>query len=338
MVTIYDVAKEAGVSIGTVSYVLNDTGRVGPDAARRVRQAIKKLNYHPRVAAKALARGKTGTIALISPAKIYDTQMTLIRLIRAIGNVLSQTGYSLNVVPTFESQDPAKEIESRVRGRQMDGVILLHVELNDSRVELLRKSSLPFVLIGRCEDNAGLYLADADIKAAADLAVDHFYQLGHRRIAMLGESGKAGISTRLMDGFCNSLAAHRLECRPDFIVSYDGEPELAQAAAKQLLSLDTRPGAVFALSDPAVLGVYKAAAELGLRIPQDLAVIGYADSPLYPFLIPACGAVFGDLKHIGEVAARILLQLLRFEEPEQTQVLFPPRLIKRQSTCRIPAP
>lgn len=332
MSTIYDVAHEARVSIATVSYVINNKNRVSPETAERVREAMRRLNYQPKNAARALARGRTNTIALVAPLDIYGYQMSLITVMNAIGHTLATTDYRLFIHPTLNRPEAWMELEADVLGKQMDGVILMHVQMQDPRVELLRRSKMPFVMIGRCADNTGLYYVDTDIEATARLAVEYLYGLGHRRIALLGERREAGVAVRLVTGYRQGMEHCGLEIREDFIVHVAGTPAATSQAAIALFSLPDRPSAIFATSDAAVLGVMNATRILGLRIPQDIAIIGYAESPLYPFLEPPCSVAFEGVADLGRLAAEMLVSLLHGQEPAQPQILVPPRLIVRAST------
>lgn len=330
--TIYDVAKLANTSIATVSYVLNNSRRVRKATAERVQQAITKLNYQPKASAQALARGQTLTITLIAPLSIYSYQASLHSLIGGIGEILQSTDYRLYIHPTLEREGALMEIEAAIRSHQMDGVILMHVEPQDPRVELLRRSEIPFALIGRCDDCEGLTYVDADVEAVIDLAVKHLLELDHRKIGMFGERGKASITHRLVTGFKKSILSSGLTFYEEFNVEFADDPNEMDAVISQVLSSDHRPSAVFAVSDLAVLGTYKVAGRLGLRIPTDLAVIGYADSPIYPFLSPPCSAAFSGARDLGKTAAELLLAKLVDNSEEPAQILIPPQLIAREST------
>jgi LacI family transcriptional regulator len=333
MSTIYDVAREAGVSIGTVSYVLNGRGRISQDTIERVRQAMDKLNYQPRQAAKALAQGHTNSIALVAPARIYDYQMGLSKVIDAIGGVLAKTDYRLLIHLTLDRPDAWRELEEPVRGKQMDGVILMHVAMQDPRVDLLQQAGMPFVMIGRTAETGEIPYVDADIEACAQLAVDYLYRQGYQRISMIGETGEAAITNRLLKGFCGALESAGLPCPPEAVINVSGTPEDARQAARSVLQQPNRPNGIFALSDSTVLGVYNAAHDLNLSIPRDLAVLGYADSPLYPHMIPPVSAVFGSMAEMGEEAAQLLLLKLDNDTSVEDQVLIPPAVVERGSTC-----
>ncbi len=333
MPTIYDVAREAGVSVGTVSYVINKTKRLRPETVRRVEEAMQRLSYYPRAAAKALARGRSNVIALVHPINIVDFQMFLSTFTLAVGQVLAETDYRLAVMPLLREPKADLELEANVSARAMDGVLLLHTQLHDPRVEVLRRSGMPFVMIGRCADNSGLCFVDSDLEESARVAVRHLVELGHRSIVLVRQEGADSMATsvvhRLVTGFQEALEAEGLSpCDPVRAPTVAG---LVQAV-EDLLRCKERPTAIAAANESAVMCTLKAASRLGLRVPQDVAVLGFADSPLFPLLAPPCTAVFDHAAELGRVSARMLVEILEGREPEQSQVLLPPRLIAREST------
>lgn len=334
MATIYDVAKLANTSIATVSYVLNNSRRVSKETARRVWKAVEQLNYQPRASAQALARGQTLTIGLIAPLQIYTYQASLYSLISGIADILQDTDYRLYIHPTLEREGALMEIDAALRGRQMDGVILMHVEPEDPRVALLRKNDIPFVLIGRCDHCEDLTFVDADVESATHVVVRHLKDLGHQRIGMVGERGQAAITRRLVDGFRRSIVAHGLDFHENYNAEFSEDPQEMDAAIRRVLASPDRPSAVFAVSDLAVLGTYRVASTLNLRIPDDLAVIGYADSPIYPYLSPPCSAAFSGAKQLGRASAELLLAKLTEDPQHFAQILVGPELVVRASTGR----
>jgi len=336
MASIYDIAKAAGTSIATVSYVLNNSNRVSKATADRVRKAVADLNYQPKASAQALARGRTLTITLVSPMSIYMHQASLYSLINGIGNVLEPTDYRLFIHPTLNRPGSLLELEAAIRSHQMDGVILMHVSSHDPRVTLLRENNMPFVLIGSSEECADVSWVDADVDAAVNAAVDHLIAIRRERIAMIGEHGDANITLRLMEGFRQAIEQRGLYFSPRDYLELPEKPDENDEILKEYLSRPDRPNGVFAVTDLTVLSTYRAASQLNLRIPQDLAVIGYADSPLYPFLAPPCSAVFSSAVELGQISAQLLLANLSGDTTEARHVLLPPRIIPRASTHSSP--
>ena len=332
MTSIYDIAKAAGTSIATVSYVINNSGRVSPETAERVKKAIRDLHYEPKAVARALAKGRTYTISLVSPLSIYEHQVSLNVLIRGVGQALEASDYRLFVHPTLNRPDSWMELEEAARSRQMDGVILLHVEMQDKRIDVLKEENIPFVMIGRTQDNRGLDLVDADVESSVNLAVDHLQEKGHKKICLVGERGVAGISIKLNNQFTRIIQAKGLPFHENWCSHTASTSQDLIEALKKILSSNDRPTAIFAVSDIAVLSTLKVARMLKLNIPRDLAVIGYADSPIYPHLDPPMSAVFNGAEKLGQLAANILLNRLADPQRKVEQVLVAPELVLRQST------
>jgi DNA-binding LacI/PurR family transcriptional regulator len=334
--TIYDVAKEAGVSIGTVSYVINGTKRVRPETVRKVEEAMRRLNYRPHAAAKALAMGRTDVIALLYPIHLHDFQMFLSTFTLAIGAVLAETDYRLQVLPLLRGSSAMQELEASIKSRTMDGALLVHTQLHDPRVALLQKASIPFVMIGRCADNRGLYFVDTDIEAAVQLSLRHLTQLGHHRVALVGAEKEGHYTTtiahRLQAEYLRALAEYGLPLSSELFVDAVPVSNLVERV-KAMLSSAQPPTAIAAANEAAVMSSYKAAADLGLRIPHDVVILGYADSPLYPLLPTPCTTVFDHVADLGRIAAEMLLVRLDGREPDPAHVLLPPRLVVRASTA-----
>lgn len=336
MPTIYDVAKEAGVSIGTVSYVINGTKRVRPETVLKVEAAMRSLNYRPHAAAKALAMGRNDVIALLYPIYLHDFQMFLSTFTLAIGAVLAETDYRLKVLPLLRGWSARQELEASISSRAMDGALLVHTQLHDPRVSLLQRDNIPFVMIGRCADSRGLYFVDTDIEPAVRLSLEYLVQLGHRRVALVGAEKEGHYTTtiahRLQAEYRRALAEYGLPSSSELFVGAAPLSDMVDQV-KALLSSKQAPTAIAGANEAAVMCSYKAAAELGLRIPQDIAIISYADSPLYPLLPVPCTAVFDHVADLGRVAAEMLLVCLAGGEPDPPQVLLPPRLVVRASTA-----
>lgn len=331
MTSIYDVAKAAGTSIATVSYVLNKSNRVSQATTERVLKAIDDLEYQPIASARALASGRTLTITLVAPMSIYSHQVSLNMLINGIGRALEPTDYRLYIHPTLNRSGSLLELEAAIRSHQMDGVILMHISANDPRISLLRKNKIPFVLIGQCNGCDDISWVDADIDGAVNAAITHLVSRGYSKIGMLGERGQANITQHLIQSFKKSILLHDLPYNPKHCLEFSENPQEVKSVITGCLSQTDIPDSFFAVSDLAVLGVYNAAFDMKLRIPDDLAVIGYADSPIYPFMSPPCSAVFGSAFDLGKKSAEILLANLSGTDQTIKQIVLPYQLIERGS-------
>jgi LacI family transcriptional regulator len=332
MATIYDVAKEAGVSIGTVSYVFNKPGRVAEKTAQAVLAAAEKLNYRPSASARALAQGSANTITILTPAETFDSQTTLNTVINAITQTLASSKYRSLIRPIPATDEAWQALQSDVFGRQMDGAILLQVRPQDERVDLLRSSQIPFVMVGRCEHAENDHFVDADSRATALMAINHLYILGHRRIAVIGENDGTNLTNLLISSAREVVRELDLDSPEAWFAPVDSEPEACARSVEATLSQFKRPTAIFALSDAVVMSTIRACARLGLKIPEDVALIGYADSNIYPYLTPPVSAVFSGAAALGNKAAEILLKQLREQSLEPMQILIQPELTIRQSS------
>ena len=334
MPTIYDVAKEAGVSIGTVSYVINKSKQVKPQTVQRVEDAMRKLNYLPSASAKALALGRTDVVSLIYPNNIFNFQMVLNSLTVGIADVLAPTDYRLTLLPLLRETD-IQELEANVQAHTFDGAILMNTLLRDPRVEYLKQVNMPFVQVGRCFDNDGLYFVDVDIEMAARMQVEHLVNLGHHSIAFLGtqpvDENISSVAYRLQTAFQQALIDFGLPRGDHLFIENCPPPEMVDQLQK-LLTSPTPPTAISASNEAAVMCILKVASILGLRIPQDIAVIGYAESPLYPLLTPPISIVFNQIQDLGSLAAQMLLTLMDGHQPEESQILLEPQLCVRPST------
>jgi len=334
MPTIYDVAKEAGVSIGTVSYVINKSKKVRQETVQRVEDAMRKLNYLPSASAKALALGRTDIIYLTYPSDLVDFQMVMNSFAIAIGDVLEETDYRLTLLP-LPRETEVQALEASVQARLLDGAILLNTLLHDNRVAYLKSAKLPFVMIGRCLYNDGLYYVDADVEAAARLQVQHLVDLGHRRIAYVGsqdvDENISSVGFHLQKAFREALQDYGLPCEDRLFIKACQPADIVSEVETLLKSSDA-PTAVSGAYEAAVMCVLKATAKLGMKVPDDLAIIGYADSPLYPMLTPPITVVFDQILDLGRMAAGMLLALIDGREPEDAQVLLKPHLVPRAST------
>ena len=337
MTTIYDVAKEAGVSIGTVSYVLNKSKQVRPQTVQRVEDAMRKLNYQPSASAKALALGRTDVISLIYPINIFDFQMVLNTFTLSIADVLTNTDYRLTLLPLLRESD-LQELEANVQAHTLDGAILMNTLQHDRRVDFLKQVGLPFVMVGRCLDNAGLYFVDANIEACARMQVEHLVSLGHRTIAFLGQQpvdeNISSVSFRLQTSFRKALVDYGLPADDRLFLKACAPSETVHTL-QELLTSANPPTAIAASNEASVMCLLKTTSTLSLRIPEDIAVIGYAESPLFPLLTPPITVVFNQIQNLGSLAAQMLLTLLDGRQPEEPQVLLEPQLVIRSSTVQV---
>jgi DNA-binding LacI/PurR family transcriptional regulator len=335
VVSLKDIAKRAGVSVATVSNVVNGYRPVGAATRQRVQQAIDELGYSPNLSARHLRNGRTGIIALAIPelnnpyfAELADAA------IREAG----QHGYTVLLDYTDGDREKELLVSQGFRAQVIDGLILSPVQLTRAEV-LKRTSGTPMVLVGESVYDVPYDHIAIDNVDASHAAMRHLLDLGRRRIAFVG--AQADISRQpahlRLHGYQESLAAAGLPYDPQLVVTTDyfGRADGA-AGLRRLMALPHPPDAVFAYNDLIAIGVVRAAVELGLRVPEDLAVVGFDDIEEGRYSNPTLTTISPDKASIGSQAVACLIGRLdgsRVADPAEVQV--PYKLVTRESTLGV---
>ena len=336
MTTMVDIARRAGVSVSTVSYVLSGKRTISAETRGRVLAVMDDLDYQPSALGRALATRRSRTVSLLLPmAGRALTEMDL-EFVRAAAEVAEEHGYGFSL-----TMDPSDEIDllALTRRGRTDGLILMEIRQHDRRVEVLRASDVPFALIGHCADNAGVSYVDLDFAQATEVAVGHLADLGHRRLALVSSPPAMlaegyGPAVRSAEGFARAVAARglagsRLDC-PTTLAA--GEALAAAWAADP-----ARPTGVVALNLEPLGGIMLAAPAVGLPIPEALSVVAIASERAVRFLRPAPTLLEFPVVAMGRKGAELLIRRLEGGDgtpPEQ--VLLEGALRVRRSTA--PAP
>ncbi len=336
-VTIRDVARKAGVSAGTVSRAVNDSPLVRPETRQRIIEIVKEMGYTPNPAARRLSIGKTLTIAVMVP--FFTTPSVSERLSGAI-SLLSGTEYDLVIrdIETPQQRDVCfATIPSR---KQIDGLLIISLSPRDSEVVSLLRAEVPVVMIDADHPALSSFsrVVVNDV-AGGRMAVEYLLQLGHMRIGFVGDNADNPynfVSSRdRYWGYCQALTAANIPIRAAYYAAGDdhGRRE-ARIQAQQILSLSDRPTAILAASDVQAIGVLEAAGDVGLRVPQDLSVMGYDDLEIADML--GLSTIHQPLFESGQRGVELLLEKL--EDPEVLPVyeVMPTDLVVRRTTA--PAP
>jgi LacI family transcriptional regulator len=331
--TLEEIAKRAGVSRSTVSRVVNNHPSVSDQVRERVWSVIEETGYQPHAAARSLVTRRTRTIGAIIPHAV----MTLFidpffpLLLSGITETCNDHGYYL-MLSLFNGPATEEELYRRqVHSGHLDGVIVASTRIDDPLIPTLLDDNVPCILVGRHPDSRAGYV-DFDNVAASRMAVEHLIRVGHRRIATVtGPLSMASGQDRLA-GYCQALEAHRIPVEEALIVEGDYTEGGGAMGMQRLLSAS--PTAVFAASDTMALGALKALREANLRVPQDVALVGFDDIPVAAALEPALTTVRQPIERLGSMAAELLLNLL--ENPPDAQapahrIVLPAKLIVRDS-------
>jgi LacI family transcriptional regulator len=329
MATIRDVARRAGVGVGTVSRVLNQSGPVSAETRERVLAAIAELRFHPSHAARQLATAQTYTIGVILP---FLTRPFFVSVLRGIESFISETHYNLHIynIETEHKRD-FYLTQMPFRGR-IDGLLIMSLPLHESHVAQLRQAAIPTVLIDT--RYPGLASIATDNGAGARLATEHLLSRGHTRIAYIGgpsapELGFA-VNNERRDAYLATLRARGIDV-PESFVRLDGDGvEWGARMADRLLDLDEPPTAVVAASDELAIGAIQAARRRGLQVPGDLAIIGYDDIELAPLL--DLSTIRQPMVEMGRQAVELLLARLTARDESPLERTLPVELVVRGST------
>ncbi len=339
-VTIKDVAKAAGVSASTVSRVLAGNSAISQPTHEKVRQALRELNYHPHAGARSLVTGSSRTIGLITSRPTDQTFANPFfpEVIRGIGSVLETEGYNLLLSTTQGEAKQRMACLQMLRSRHVDGVILTSSRLGDELMDALIAEKRSFVLIGRPADRKGnlahptVHFVNNDNVSAALVAVQHLISRGHRRIGFITGARQWVYCYDRLEGYRQALAEHEIPFDPELVQEGHSTQLDGNIAAERLLSLPNPPTAILAVDDTLALGAMEAVMGRGLRIPADVAVVGFNDSQISSWSRPQLSTVRIPVFDLGAMAARMLLGLLHGVPLRPHQVILPSQLIAREST------
>ncbi|BDG62356.1 LacI family DNA-binding transcriptional regulator [Caldinitratiruptor microaerophilus] len=326
--TIRDVARAAGVSQSTVSRALNGSGYVSPATRARVLAAAAQLHFRPSHVARSLVSKATHTLGLLLPD---ITNPFFPAIARGVEDAAARAGYAVILCNT--DRDPAHEEHylAILRQRQVDGLVLIASSAAVGH-RIARADFPAVVFVDRVPPGAEADAVVVDNREGVRTATRHLLGLGHRRIAFVGGSAGSGTSEDRLAGYLAALAEAGLNPDPGHIRAGDFTYDGGYAAGRALLGSPDRPTAVVAANDLMAIGVLRAAAELGLRVPDDVAVVGYDDIPLAGMLNPPLTTVAQPTYEMGERAARMLLERLAGKAPpEPRRVVLPARLVVRRS-------
>ncbi|SER14453.1 transcriptional regulator, LacI family [Lentzea xinjiangensis] len=332
MVTIADVARHAGVAPSTVSYVLTGKRSISPQTRSKVRESIRLLGYHPHAGARALASSRTNVVALVLPLRPGVHLPALMRFVTAAATTARK--HEMDVL-LMTADEGAQGLRRVAGSAQVDGFLMMDVELDDDRVPLLRQLPQPSVLIGRPAAVAGLTCVDLDFEAAGGRCVDHLADLGHRYIGFLGAPSvvyqrNTGSAQRAMAGF--GAAAMRRGIASTALPA-DDDYESVLHSVRALLRAQPAMTALVVHNEAALGWVAGSLRVLGRRVPEDMAVVGICPDDLAEQL--QLTSVQLPAEELGHQAVELLVARLN-GQPVPPLTLLAPKLIGRASTAPRP--
>jgi LacI family transcriptional regulator len=325
-VTLEMVAREAGVSPSTVSRILNRTARVRDAKVRAVEAAIAKLQFMPNPLARSLAGGKSMSVGVVTQA--IDSPFYGMTL-AGIEQGLLRANYSPLFVSGHWRESHERLCVDHLLGRRVEGIILLTSRLPDAELVSLARN-VPLVVTGRAVTGERIYCLDVDSTPGARVATDYLLGQGHRRIAFVSGPSDHPDALQRLEGYKGALAAARVPFASKLVVAGDYLETGGYAAIDALLDAHVEFSAVFAANDQTAYGVILALHRRGIRVPQDVSVVGFDDLPASAFVVPPLTTVNRHTDEIGERAAEAMIDLIERRIPQAR--VSAPTLAIREST------
>jgi len=326
-VTIRDVAERAGVSVATVSKVINDRWGVAQTTQSRVRAVIDELGYEASIVAQSMRNHRTNAIGIL----VSDFEPFSAELLKGAADAIRNTGFELVVYSA--GGRPSSHVGwerrylTRLNGTLIDGAVLVTPTVVDVHY------GAPIVAVDPHTGPSSLPTVESDNHRGAQLATEHLIGLGHRRIAMV--TGRADLQSAQLreQGYRQALESAGIAIDEDLLQVGDYQPEPSAEAARRLLGTPDPPTAIFAANDVAAIATVAVAGELGLRVPDDLSVVGFDNIPESVLCSPPLTTVDQRIRQMGHDALQLLVHLIRGDGVESTHITLATDLVVRQSTA-----
>ncbi len=329
---ISDIAQKANVSSMTVSRVLNNSGPVAAETKRLVNKIIKELNYQPNLIARSLSQKKTMTIGVVIPKK---TKMFLdsysAEILSGIIDKAQDNKYKIMLFPRDNTFNEKGGYMALAHSNIVDGIVLLTNRTDDPYLPELMESKFPFAVVNYNDHSKKLNFVDCNnIKGAVE-AVSFLYQKGHRKIAHIAGDQKETNGIDRLKGYKKALKKLKLPIRNEYIVYGEFEKDIAYNEVDKLLKLKNRPTAIFCADDSMAIGIMEKLREKKIKIPKDIAVIGFDDIEIAPYQKPALTTIKQPIYEIGTIAVDILLELILNNAEQPIRKILDTELVIRKS-------
>ncbi len=331
-ITITDIANKANVSRMTVSRVLNNSGPVAQETAEKIKGIMKEMNYHPNLIARSLSSQKTLTIGVIIPKteKLFLDNY-IAQILSGVTDIAQRNNYRIMLIPVNHSREEEGDYLNFVRSKLFDGLILLKTKTNDPHLTELAKSGFPYILVNYRKFGDNYNFVDSENIKGAELAVEHLYKKGHRKIGFIAGSMDEVNGRDRLKGYKNILKKYKLPIKDEYIIYGDFNKETARENSKKLLELKDRPTAIFSSDDYMALGVIEQIKMYKLDVPKDIAVIGFDNIEIGEFSKPALTTVKQPMYEIGKTSSEALLGLIKKIKKSPIRLMLKTELIIRES-------
>ncbi len=328
--TLQDIARMSGVSRSTVSRVLNDDPNVNARTREKVQNILQSIHFQPNLAARGLAAGHTRVLGLVIPigvsAIFSDPYFPL--LIQGVSTACNTLHYSV-MLWLAEPEYERKTITNIVNNGIVDGVIVSSTQMDDPLIDYLCESGRPFITVGRSSSREQMNYVDVDNRSGAYQAVSHILRSGRRRVATITGPRTTITGKERYQGFLDAMHERVIPVFPELVAEGEFNDTSGYLSMKKLLQ--HRPDAVFVASDAMAFAAMRAIGDAGLRIPQDIAVVGFDDIPSAATSKPPLTTVRQPIQRTGGVAAEALIDLIEHPDPLPRRIVLPTELVIRSS-------
>ena len=332
--TIYDIAKSVGVSGATVSRAINNKGYISDELKERIYKTAKELNYIPNPAARSLKTRRTNQIML---STIYLRDYFNFDMIEAVQNTAKSHGYSLLLNFTGDNENEEIKMLKNVRENFVDGLILVSLNFTEKHMKEIMNIQYPIVLTGICTNRIvggeGLFdYVGVDTQKGTYIATKHLISQGHTEIGYVGLPSKIQSWDERYRGFCMAMEEAGLKQREEYIITGGYDENFGYEAGLTYAKLKKRPTAICASADMIVIGLYRAFEHEGIRIPEDICIVGMDNIDLDTLVKPKISSVAIAQADIGRTAAELIFRRLDGSNEPFQDIIFQPRLIVRESS------
>lgn len=333
--TIHDIAKKLNITASTVSRALNDHPRISTETKKLVQRAAQKLNYQPNNIAAALRNGKSNIIGVIVPTADRTFFSAVVRGIEEIAN---KSRYHVIICQTYDNYEKEVSIIDALLNARVDGIIASFSKetTNFDHYLKVKERDIPLILFDRSNDNLEVSHIVIDDYLGAFKATEHLIQQGCKRIAHFTSIRKISVYKERLRGYRDALLQHHIPIDETLIIESNLQLEDGRSSMKQLLRLDKRPDGIFSASAYGTMGALQVIKENGIRVPEDIALVGFSNEPFTMFTEPPLSVVDQHSISMGNAAAEIFLEEMEAKGKKfiPQKVVLKPELIIRQSSMK----
>lgn len=334
MPTLKDVAKKAGVSPSTVSRVINDSSRISEKTKMKVKKIMKEIGYHPNINARNLVKQRSHNLGLVIP---YSTEEAFSdpfysEILRGIGVLAHSKGFNLLLLTSDGENEEKKTVLKAVRGKQIDGVLILRAKKDDSLITELSKIDFPFVIVGRPEEKGEYFWVNNDNITASQKVVDYLIEKGHKNIAMIIGDDNYIMNNDRLEGYKRAFREHGLKIRDDLLVKTEKiDHHSIYMLSQKIIREHPEITAFYGMSDVIAYTILQAMNDMNIKIPQDVSIVGFNNNPMSKIVSPPLTTVDINTYLLGNKATELLIGVINGKINKYQHTIVPTNIVERDS-------